>query len=177
MGTWNWYSMGWDGMVVGGGWGSWHNVNQSLGTGNLVEGTFLIYLLQWNWYYSVKRPPSQEWLCCTTTILVGESDKNPNCDLSPINSCWAVGRLLNLNGRFERKCAGWWWWWMVARRAHFIFQEPYPFHTVRISSWMPGCTYTYWNYSWSPVSSVHHSSNPTQFNNINSNGFNSQIII
>lgn len=144
--------------------------------------TFLIYLLQWNWYYSVKRPPSQEWLCCTTTILVGwlvgESDKNPNCDLSPINSCWAVGRLLNLNGRFERKCAGWWWWWMVARRAHFIFQEPYPFHTVRISSWMPGCTYyTYWNYSWSPVSSGHHSSNPTQFNNINPNGFNSQIII
>lgn len=79
--------------------------------------TFLIYLLQWNWYYSVKRPPSQEWLCCTTTILVGwlvgESDKNPNCDLSPINSGWAVGRLLNLNGRFERKCwlddgGGWW---------------------------------------------------------------------
>lgn len=113
MGTWNCHSMGWDG-----GWGSWRNVNQSLVNGNLVQGTFLIYLLQWNWYYSVKRPPSQEWLCCTTTILVGwlvgESDKNPNCDLSPINSCWAVGRLLNLNGRFERKCwlddggGGWW---------------------------------------------------------------------
>lgn len=121
--------------------------------------TFLIYLLQWNWYYSVKRPPSQEWLCCTTTILVGwlvgESDKNPNCDLSPINSCWAVGRLLNLNGRFERKC-----WMMVVVDGG----EESPLHISRAVSvshssdqFMNARMYIYWNYSWSPVSSVHHS--------------------